>query len=231
MSPTLIKTDDSSPTSIRCLYSNNPFTHLDIPLESHYRFSSTYDFRNHNAIEQLYPFPTYPNDCRARHGMEDLQDYRSGSGKESCVGVVICICYSGGRTMIYSFYSPRFLSLLLAATLEKSIPAMTVTANPPITCGIKPVPLSSGLDHPESPLTSRGDLGLNGRGPPVVDPPRVLDTFRHEEGACRNGNFAPESWTSTLATPPKKSVTRVSCGEIGDNSVETPGWDFISPGS
>jgi hypothetical protein len=58
----------------------------------------------------------------------------------------------------------------------------------------------------------------------VVDPPIVLDdTFRQGEGACRNGNFAPESWTSTLATPPKKSVTRVSWGEIGDNSVETPG--------
>jgi hypothetical protein len=224
MSPTLYETDDSSPTSIRCFYSNNPFTHLDIPLEPHHRFSSTYDLRNHHAIEQLYPIPTYSNDCRFRYGMEDIQDYRSCSGKEGCVGVVKCICYSGGRTMIYSFYSPRFLSLLLAATLETSRPAIAVIANPPITCCIKPVPLSSGFDHPLSPLTSRGDLGSNGRGPPVVDPPIVLeDTFRQGEGACRNGNFAPESWTSTLATPPKKSVTRVSWGEIGDNSVETPG--------
>jgi hypothetical protein len=175
MSPTLYETNDSSPPSIRCFYSNNPFTHLDIPLEPHHRFSSTYDLRNHDAVEQLYPIPVDSNDCRARYGMEDIQDYRSCSGKEGCVGVVICICYSGGRTMIFTFYSHslHFLSLLLVATLEKSRPAITVIANPPITCEIKPVPLSSGFDHRPSPLTSRGDLGLNGRGPPVVDPPIV----------------------------------------------------------
>jgi hypothetical protein len=134
--------------------------------------------------------------------------------------------------MIYLFYFPHFLSLIPAATLEKSTPAMTVMANPPITWGITPVPLSRGFDHPTSPLISRGDLGLNARGPTVPDPPIVLeDTCRQGAGAWRNGNFAPESWTSTLATPPKKSVTKVSWGEIGDNSVDTPGWDFISPGS
>jgi hypothetical protein len=173
MSPTRRMTDDSSPTSIRCFYSNNPFTHLDIPFEPRHRLSSTDDLRNHDAIEQLHPFPVDSNDCRFRYGMEDIQDYRSCSGKEGCVGVVICICYSGGRTMIYSFYSPRFLSLLLAATLEKSRPAIAVIANPPITWGIKPVPLSSGLDHPPSPLTSRGDLCVNDRGPTMVDPPIV----------------------------------------------------------
>jgi hypothetical protein len=104
MSPTRRMTDDSSPISIRCFYSNNPFTHLDISVEPHHRFSSTYHFRNHDAIEQLYPIPVDSNDCRARYGMEDIQDYRSCSGKEGRVGVVICICYSGGRTMIYSFY-------------------------------------------------------------------------------------------------------------------------------
>jgi hypothetical protein len=134
------------------------------------------------------------------------------------------LCCAGGRTMIYSVYSPHFLPLLPASTLERSKPAMAVIANPPINWGTTPVPLSRGLDHPPSPLTSRGDLGLNARGPTVADPPRVLDdTCRHGAGAWRNGNFAPESWTSTLATPPKKSVTKVSWGEIGDNSVETPG--------
>jgi len=132
----------------------------------------------------------------------------------------------------YSSHSPLLVSLPLAATLEQSIPAMRVIANPPMTCGTKAIPLSSGLDHPVFPLATRGDLCLNGRGPTVADPSIVLeDSVRHGGGAWRNGNFAPESWTSTLATPPKKSVTRVSWGEIGDNSVETPGWDFISPGS
>jgi len=154
MSPCLYATDDSSPTSIRCFYSNNPFTHFDISVEPHHRFSTTYDLRNHYIVEQLYPILTYTNDCGPGYGMEDIQDYRSCSGKESCVGVVKCICYSGGRTMIYCFYSPHFPSLLLAATLEKSRPAIAVMANPPITCGIKSVPLSSGLDHPLSPFTS-----------------------------------------------------------------------------
>jgi hypothetical protein len=104
MSLTLIETDDSSPLSIRCFHSNNPFTHFNVPIEPHYRFSSTYDIRNHDTVEQLYPIPVDSNDCRARYGMEDIQDYRSCSGKESCVGVVKCMCYSGGRTMIYSFY-------------------------------------------------------------------------------------------------------------------------------
>jgi hypothetical protein len=104
MSPCLGTTDDSSPTSIRCFYSNNPSTHLDISVEPHHRFSPTYDFRNHDVVEQLYPISVDSNDCRARYGMEDIQDYRSCSGKESCVGVVICICYSGGRTMIYSLH-------------------------------------------------------------------------------------------------------------------------------
>ena len=175
MSPTRRMTNDSSPISIRCFYSNNPFTHLDISVEPHHSFSSTYDLRNHDAIEQLYPIPTYTNDRRSRYGMEDIQDYRSCSGKEGCVGVVICICYSGGRTMIFTFYSHslHFLSLLLVATLEKSTPAITVIANPPTTWETTPVPLSSGFDHPPSPLTSRGDLCVNDRGPTVVDPPIV----------------------------------------------------------
>jgi hypothetical protein len=211
MSPTQMITDDSSPTSIRRFYSNNPFTHLDISVEPHHRLSTTYNLRNHDAIEQLYSIPVDSNDCRARYGMEDIQNHRSGSGKESRVGVVKCICYASGVTMIYSFCSPHFLSLLLVATLEKSIPAITVIANPPTTWEITLVPLSSGLDHPLPPLTSRGDLALYDRGPSVVDPSIVLDdTFRQGAGAWRNGNFAPESWTSTLATPPKKSVTRVS---------------------
>lgn len=81
MSPTLSTTDDSSPSSIRCFYSNNPFTHLDIPLEPHHRFSFPYNLRNHDTIEQLYPIPTYPNDCRFRYGMEDVQDYRAQAKK------------------------------------------------------------------------------------------------------------------------------------------------------
>jgi hypothetical protein len=104
MSPTRRMTDDSSPISIRRFYCHNPFTHLDIPFEPHHRLSTTYDLRNHDTVEQLYPIPVDSNDCRFRYGMEDIQDYRSCSGKESCVGVVICICYSGGRTMIYPFY-------------------------------------------------------------------------------------------------------------------------------
>jgi hypothetical protein len=118
MSPCLYTTDDSSPTSIRSFNSNNPFTHLDIPVEPHHSFSSTYDLRNHDAIEQLYPIPTYSNDCRFRYGLEDIQDYRSCSGKEGCVGVVICICYSGGRTMIYPFYS-RSLPLTTAGRYSR----------------------------------------------------------------------------------------------------------------
>ena len=233
MSPALEKTDDSSLISIRRFYGNNSFTHLDISVEPDHRFSPTHDVRGHNASKQLYPIPTYSNDRRPRYGMEDIQDHRSCSGKESRVGVVKCICCSEwSYNDFYSFYSPHLVSLPLAATLKKSTPAMRVIANPPITCGTKAIPLSSGLDHPPSPLTARGDLCLNGRGPTVADPSIVLeDSVRHGGGAWRNGNFAPESWTSTLATPPKKSVTRVSWGEIGDNSVETPGWDFISPGS
>jgi hypothetical protein len=110
MYPTPHEADGSSPISIRSFYSNNPSTHLDISVEPHHRFSCTYHFRNHNAIEQLYPIPVDSNDCRARYGMEDIQDYRSGSGEESRVGVVKCICYSGGRTMI------SILSILLASS-------------------------------------------------------------------------------------------------------------------
>jgi len=104
MSPTLGNTDDSSPTSIRCFYSNNPPTNFNISVKPDHRFSTTYHFRNHNTLKQLYPILTYSNDCRVRYGMEDIQDHRSCSGKEGCLGVVKCICYSGGRTMIYSFY-------------------------------------------------------------------------------------------------------------------------------
>jgi hypothetical protein len=94
MSPTLGVTDDSSLISIRSFHSNNPLAHFNLPLEPHHRFSPTYNLRNHNPIEQLYSIPTYPNDCRLRYGMEDIQNYRSCSGKESCVGVVICIYYA-----------------------------------------------------------------------------------------------------------------------------------------
>ena len=97
MSPTLDKTDDSSPTSIRCFYNNNASTNFNISVEPHHRFSSTYHFRNHHSVEQLYPILVDSNDCRFRYGMEDIQDHRSCSGKEGCVGVVKCICYSGGR--------------------------------------------------------------------------------------------------------------------------------------
>lgn len=56
-------------------------------------------------------------------------------------------------------------------------------------------------------------------------------TVRQGAGAIRSGSFASDPVTSTLATPPKKSVTSVSAGEMGESSVDTPGCDLIRAGS
>lgn len=54
---------------------------------------------------------------------------------------------------------------------------------------------------------------------------------------CHVGSFLPvgdsareAGMTSTLATPPKKSVTSISSGFVMDSSVDMPGLEWIKVG-
>ena len=223
-------------TSVRRINSNNTPTNPHLSSEPHYRLSSTYAIRTYNPLEQLYPFSADSSHCRAGHELEDIQDHRSGSGEESCIESErkwesgLCIwCLDIVQWYRY-LLSISWDSYIYVTIFSNKRPVMPVIASPPTTCETIPVPLSSGFDHSPSPFTLFGELDLKFRGPSLLPIVFVLMT-RHGAGAWRSGSFALEGCTSTLATPPKKSVTSVSWGEILDNSVDTPGWDLMSPGS
>lgn len=111
--------------------------------------------------------------------------------------------------------------------IQIAAPSIAEATATPIQERAFPVVARKGCFHPVVSCPMRCLPGRRERSnrARIVSSPIVLPrrTVRQGAGAMRTGSLASEPVTSTLATPPKKSVTSVSAGEIGDRSVDTPG--------